>query len=86
MKGNVCSLIISGGSCINVVSINLVYMLKLPTLKHPRPYKLQWLNDSRDMRVNKQVKLSFSLGNYKDEVMCDIVLMNTCHILFSRPW
>ncbi|KAH9656969.1 hypothetical protein KPL70_022870 [Citrus sinensis] len=28
--------------------------LGLRTLKHPRPYKLQWLNDSGEVKVNKQ--------------------------------
>ena len=41
----VCSMIIDGGSCTNVASNALVEKLGLPLLKHPRPYKLQWLND-----------------------------------------
>jgi hypothetical protein len=38
-------MIIDGGSCTNVASTILVEKLNLPTLKHPKPYKLQWLND-----------------------------------------
>ena len=45
INNKVCSMIIDGGSCTNVASITLVENLNLPTLKHPRPYKLQWLND-----------------------------------------
>jgi hypothetical protein len=41
----VCSLIIDSGSCTNVASTLLVEKLSLPTLKHPNPYRLQWLND-----------------------------------------
>ncbi|XP_057860276.1 uncharacterized protein LOC131069009 [Cryptomeria japonica] len=26
------------------------------------------------------------IGNYKDEVMCDIMPMDACHILLGRPW
>ena len=36
----VCSMIIDSGSCTNVASTLMVEKLKLPTLKHPRPYKL----------------------------------------------
>ena len=70
-----CSLIIDGGSCANVASVLLVEKLQLPTLKHPRPYTLLWLNDNRGVRVQKQVLVSFSTGKYHDEVLCDVVPM-----------
>ena len=60
--------------------------LSLPTLKHPRPYKLQWLNDSGEVRVTKQVLVSLSIRRYKDEVLCDVVPMQARHILLGRPW
>ena len=47
----VCGLIIGGGSCANNASSLLVENLQLPTLKHPKPYKLQWLNDSGEVKV-----------------------------------
>ena len=46
-------MIIDGGSCTNVVSTTLVEKLNLSTLKHSRPYKLQWLNDSVEVRVDR---------------------------------
>lgn len=42
-----CSMIIDGVSCTNVASTESVEKLVLTTLKHPRPYKLQWLNDCK---------------------------------------
>jgi len=42
-NGNVCLVIIDGGSCINVVSSRLVSKMNMDTKPHPRPYKLQWL-------------------------------------------
>ena len=36
----VCSMVIDGRSCTNVASIELVKKLSLPTMRHPRPYKL----------------------------------------------
>ncbi|GKV53063.1 hypothetical protein SLEP1_g59611 [Rubroshorea leprosula] len=62
VKNKVCSVIIDGGSCINVASIVLVEKLNLPMTKHPRPYKLQWLNGCGEIKVNKQVLVSFSIG------------------------
>ena len=85
VQNNVCSVIIDGGSCANVVSTTLVEKLGIPTSKHPRPYKLQWLNDSGEVRVNKQVLISFSIGKYEDEVLCDVVPMQARHLLLGRP-
>ena len=30
--------------------------------------------------------VSFSIGRYKDEVLCDVVPMHAGHILWGRPW
>jgi len=38
------------------------------------------------MKMNKQVLVSFSIGKYYDEVLCDVVLMQTCHLLLGRLW
>ena len=53
VEGKVCSLIIDGGSCANVASTILVEKLKLKCEKHPKPYRLQWLNDSGEVKVTK---------------------------------
>ncbi|XP_035548680.1 uncharacterized protein LOC118349195, partial [Juglans regia] len=86
VNNKVCSMIIDGGSCTNVASTTLVEKLNLPTLKHSRPYKLQWLNDCGEVRVDKQVLVTFSIGKYQDEVLCDVVPMHAGHILLGRPW
>jgi hypothetical protein len=67
------SLIIDGSSCTNVVSTELVTKLNLHTKKHHISYKLQWLNDVGEVKVNKQVLVSFSIGKYCDEMLCDVV-------------
>jgi hypothetical protein len=78
-------MIIDGGSCTKVASTILVKKLNLPTSKHRKPYKLQWLNDCGEVKVNKQVLVSFSIGRYKDEVLCDVVPMHAGHVLLGRP-
>ena len=80
-----CSVIIDGGSCTNVASTTMLEKLGMPTCKHPRPYKLQWLNDSGEVRVNKQVLVAFSIGKYEDEFLCDVVPMQAGHLL-GKPW
>ncbi|XP_071916198.1 uncharacterized protein [Coffea arabica] len=86
VKDRVCSLIIDAGSCTNVASTLMVDHLSLPTLRHPNPYRLQWLNESGDIKVTKQVVVPFRIEKYKDEVLCDVVPMQASHILLGRPW
>nr|KYP34616.1 hypothetical protein KK1_044415 [Cajanus cajan] len=58
----------------------------LTTIPHPHPYKLHWLNEGEELEVNQQVKVKFSIGDYKDKVLCDVIPMEACHILLGRPW
>jgi len=51
-----------------------VVILVATTLKHPKPYKLQWLNECGEIRVKKQVLVSFLIDKYSDEVLCDLFL------------
>ena len=80
-----CSLIVDS-SCCNCCSTRLVSKLSLAIIPHPKPYKLQWLNEQGEMIVNQQVKVSFSIRTYKDEVICDVVPMEAAHLLLGRPW
>ncbi|XP_062155188.1 uncharacterized protein LOC133863244 [Alnus glutinosa] len=68
-NGKVCDVIIDGGSCENVVSTTMVEKLNLKREAHSHPYKLQWLRMGNDIQ---------------DEVMCDVVPMDACHILLGE--
>ncbi|KAH0661533.1 hypothetical protein KY284_026464 [Solanum tuberosum] len=48
--GKTYSLIIDGGSCANVVSSYLLDKLGIAYMKHPTPYRLQWLNDCGEVK------------------------------------
>ena len=67
--------IIDGGSYNNLVSSDLVKKLGLTTRLHPRPYHIQWLNDSGKVKVTQTCRVSFSIGSYADSVDCDVVPM-----------
>ena len=86
VNGNVCSLIIDDGSCTNVASTRLTEKLGLKITPHPKPYKLQWLSDNGELVVDKQMLLTFSIGKYVDEVLCNMVPMEVAHVLLGRPW
>ncbi|KAJ9541184.1 hypothetical protein OSB04_027690 [Centaurea solstitialis] len=68
IQDKVCMLIIDSGSCTNCASSYLVEKLDLPTVKHPKPYRLQWLNDHGEIKVNKQVLLNFSIDVLPEDV------------------
>ncbi|GKV53145.1 hypothetical protein SLEP1_g59685 [Rubroshorea leprosula] len=83
----VCNVIIDSGSCENVVSNYMVEKLGLPVKDHSHPYKLQWLRKGNEVKVTKRCLVSFSIGNrYQDDVWCDVIPMDACHLLLGRPW
>ncbi|GKE00250.1 putative nucleotidyltransferase, ribonuclease H [Tanacetum coccineum] len=64
-----------------------VQKLGLKTENRPKPYKLQWLKKGGEVTVSKRVLVAFFVRTtYKDNVWCDVVPMDDCHILLSRPW
>ncbi|XP_024013377.1 uncharacterized protein LOC112087736 [Eutrema salsugineum] len=85
IKGKVCNLLIDGGSCTNVASAHMVDKLGLERTKHPRPYKLRWLDDKVELKISDQVSIPFSIGRYQDQVICDVVPMQAGHLLLGRP-
>ena len=86
VKNTTCKLIIDGGSYTNIVSKRLVDSLSLPTWKHPQPHCVEWLYNSGKLKVTHKVRLKFSVGNYEDTVVCDVLPMDACHVLLGRPW
>lgn len=83
----VCHFIIDSGSCENVVAEDAVRKLSLQTEAHPSPYRLTWLNKDSDIKVSRRALVPLSVGpTYKDNIYCDIVPMDACHILLGRPW
>ena len=68
-----------------MASTRVVDKLGLKTIPHAKPYKLSWLKE-QDIKVTQQVLINFTIGNFKDEVLCDVVPMEETHILLGRPW
>ncbi|PKI45517.1 hypothetical protein CRG98_034035 [Punica granatum] len=64
----------------------IVQKVGLKTEKHPKPYKLAWLKKGGEVTVSQRALVSFSIGvKYKDDVWCDVVAMDACHLLLRRP-
>ena len=87
VEGKVCSLIIDGDSYANVISLSIIEKLGLQAMAHPHPYNIQWLNQSKGLQINSRCLISLSIGkNYRDELWCDVIPMDACHILLGHPW
>ena len=87
IQGKVCSLIIDKGSCSNAASTSMVEKRGLQTLVHPHPYNIQWLNQGKGLQINSRCLVAFSIGkSYFEDVLCDIIPMDVCHVLLGRPW
>jgi hypothetical protein len=77
-------MIIDDRSCDNVVRTALVRTLSLNTTKHHKPYRLQWLSEYGELKVNKHILISFLIGRYSGKVFYDAVLAHTGHLLLER--
>ena len=79
-------MIIDSGSVKNIVSKSLVAKLGLKIEKHPSPYKIGWIKKGTKTLVTQQCRVTFSMGKcYVDEVVCDVVEMDECHLILGRP-
>ncbi|XP_010247056.1 PREDICTED: uncharacterized protein LOC104590196 [Nelumbo nucifera] len=86
VQGQLFELIIDNSSQENIIGRNVVKKLQLIPEKHPNPYTIGWIKEVGSVRVEERCKFPFSIGMYIDEVYCDIVDMDACHILLGRPW
>ncbi|KAL9690999.1 hypothetical protein QQ045_011416 [Rhodiola kirilowii] len=87
MRGSVCNLVVDNESAENLISQKLVDHLKLPTELHEKPYALGWVSKGSQVRVTRTCKVHISIGNhYREEVPCDVLDMDVCHVLLGRPW
>jgi hypothetical protein len=81
-----CKVIVDSGSTDNLVATEMVEKLELKTTKHPSPYKVTWLQKGHQVSVTKQCLVNLKWVNYRDEILCDVIPMDVCHILLGRPW
>nr|XP_051202024.1 uncharacterized protein LOC127315589 [Lolium perenne] len=73
IKGEICKLIVDGGSASNMISKDVVESLSLPTWEHPKPYYMQWINSVGKLKVTHRVKVPFAVDEYTDKVECNVL-------------
>jgi hypothetical protein len=85
-RDRVCKVIIESGSTDNLVSTEMVEKMKLEKTTHMNPYKVSLLQKGHQVMVSRKCKVEFKIGGYKYEVLCDVILMEVCHVLLGRLW
>jgi hypothetical protein len=78
--------IIDSGSTGNLVSTNMVEKLELEMTSHLTPFKVSCLQKGHQVTVTQQSLVNFKIGGYRDEILCDVIPMDVCHVLLGRPW
>jgi hypothetical protein len=85
-KDRVCKVIVDSESIDNLVSTKMVEKMELETVAHPSPYKVSWLQKGHQVTVTKICLVEFKIGGYRDEILCDFIPMDICHLLLGRSW
>lgn len=86
IQGKCCKVIIDSSSIDNMVYVEMVENLNLMRLPHPTPYKVSWLNKGEKVFVNEKNRVDFHIGGCKDRILCVVIPMDVCDVLFGRPW
>ncbi|WJZ85709.1 hypothetical protein VitviT2T_005229 [Vitis vinifera] len=85
-QGRLCTMIIDGGSSLNIASQELVEKLNLKTERHPNPFKVAWVNDT-SIPVSFRCLVTFLFGKeFEESVWCEVLPIKVSHILLGRPW
>jgi hypothetical protein len=69
-----------------LISLDLVKKLVLTTRAHPKPYHLEWFNNSGKTKVTRSARIHFFIGSYHDYADFDVVSIQACSLLLGRSW
>jgi hypothetical protein len=86
VQGKPLHFIVDSGSQKNLISVEVVKWLNLPTLLHLQPYNIGCLTPRRDIRISQQCRLPYDIKPFKDEVMCDVAPLEVSDVLLGQPY
>ena len=70
---------------MNVVYKDAVKLLNLKVESYPNRFRVAWVND-HTLHVTQRCLVSIQMGDYKDEIYCNVLPMDVAHVLLGRPW
>jgi hypothetical protein len=86
VMGTPLHFIVDSESSKNLISIEVVKILKLPMMPHPQPYTIRWFIRGQDICVSHQCCMFYGIKPFKDEVMCDVSPLEVCDVLLGQPY
>ena len=87
MKHTKIDTLIDSGSQSNLISEEVVKKLGLNTKMHHKPYSLNWISKDHKLPITKQCIIKFAItSKYVDEVICDVVPLETCGMVLGNPY
>jgi len=84
VKGSSLKFIFNNGSQNNLISVEVMKWLGLPTTTHPQPYTIGWLHQGWDLHVSQQCHLPYNIKPFMDEVLCDVAPIEVCDVLLGK--
>ncbi|KAF7801795.1 uncharacterized protein G2W53_040906 [Senna tora] len=57
----------------------------MKTEPHLEPFRVAWV-DKTSLPVIQQCCVPIQLGEYQEDVLCDVLLMDVSHVFLGRPW
>jgi hypothetical protein len=70
----------------NLISVEAIKWLGLPTMPHSQPYTIGWLCQGSDLCINQQCRLSYDIKPFKDKILCDVSHVEFCVVLLGQPY
>jgi hypothetical protein len=86
VKGTPLHFIVNSGSQKKIISNEFIKRLKLSTMPQPQPHTISWLSQGQDIRTSHQCHLSYNIKPFKDEVLCNVTLLELCGPLLRKPY
>jgi hypothetical protein len=78
--------IVDSGSQKNLILVEVMKRLGLPTTTHPQPYTIEWLHQGWDLCISQQCFLPYNIKLFMDEVLCDIAPLDVSNVLLGQPY
>ena len=85
-KGFPVTFIVNNGSQKNLISVDIVKWLVLPTIAHPQPYTIEWIHQGQDLYVSQHCHFPYNIKPFTYEVLCDITPLDVCDVLLGQPY
>ena len=86
VSGVLLHFIVDNGRKKNLSLAKVVKLLKLLTMPHPKPYKIGCLSQGRDLHLNQQCRLPYTIKPFKDEMLCDIDPLEVSDFLLGQQY